>query len=258
MIERRDLEVVAEAGVARRERAPQGVPVARLERDPDLEHALVLGAHVPQPPRIARLDLGAAPRVAGLVQSARAARVDHEQLEVARERHLPVLARPAVVEERVAGASQQRGRLVQQAARHPDRALLRTAAELGELEAVDLAPLCVAERERRGHLERGRRGQACARGEVRDDPPAEAGRRPELGGDRAHVAAPALVGAEALRGEVDLLAAGLADDGDSEVQRDREHEPAAVVRVLADQVDAPGRAEDVRSAQRRAARAISA
>ena len=90
----------------------------------------------------------------------------------------------------------------------------------------------------------------------------------ELGSDRLRVAGPALRrraapvggegrrGAEALREERDLTLGGSGVDRDPVLDRDGKHEPAAVVGVLADQVDAPGRPGDTHICPRRPHAAI--
>ena len=254
---RRHLEVVAQARMTRGERASKRLVVAGLERLDNLEHALVLRADMTQAARIAGLDLGAALRIPGLVESPRRTGVDHEELQVVRKRHVPVLARPAVEEQRMPGTREQGGSLVHEPAGHADRTLFGAPAGLGELETIGLDAGRIAECERNRHLERGRRREASSRGQIRDDPSVEAGADAELLSDGPDVAKPALVGGEPVRLQLDHRR-GLADNRDPTRDRRGEDEPTGVVRVLADQVDAAGRAEQASRAQRAAARTISA
>ena len=107
--------------------------VACFEGGDDLADALVLRMHVAQARQVAGLHLGTALRIAGVLQASRDARVDHEQLELSRERDLHVLQRAAVEQQRVLGAGEQRGRLVHDSARNADGPALGSPAELGQL-----------------------------------------------------------------------------------------------------------------------------
>ena len=201
-----------------------------------------------------------APRVVGGVgQAARDAAVhDHDRHPVRGHRHRLVGQRPAVEQDRVAGAARPDGDLVHDPALHAGVVVLHA---LGEESRLGLAQLDAPRRrqpERDGDRERGRRRQAGADRHVAgDEKVGPAGRlrglRGDLAGDAEHVARPQRM-ARGRRAEPPArlaepvghdangaVGAGPHDRVRAAVDRHREHEPARVVGVVADQVDAAGR-----------------
>jgi hypothetical protein len=171
------------------------------------------------------------------------------------ERDLGALQRTAVEQQRVAGLAQQRRGLVHDAGRHPDELVLRPPGDRGELAARHWHPVQLGEGQRGRALERGRGGQARARGHVGVDGDAGAGDliagRPQRPGHPGRVRAPAGHRAGRQPVERDLEHAvrllpgaeqqppvgppGGRDRGGL-AQRERQHEPVVVVGVLAHQV----------------------
>ncbi|SPF39816.1 hypothetical protein SBA4_2420012 [Candidatus Sulfopaludibacter sp. SbA4] len=175
--------------------------------------------------------------------------------------HVAVLQAAAIDLHRAVLAPEHRDVLIHDAARHADEIPLGALAQTRQLERLQLAP--VQERQRPGNFQRRRRAQARAfrhraadrqvrrlhektladqllghshrivrplvRGQLRADP----GRVPF-----AHLVPVFGVHAQlAVRRRGNRNVTG-------QIQRHRHHEPQVVVGVLADQVDAPGRAED--------------
>ena len=131
------------------------------------EDALVLGSDVAHARLHARLQLGAAVRVAGRLVAVRDARVDDHERGLLRHADEPVLERSAVEQHRVAFPAEQRRRLVEDADRSADGAELGAAAGLGKVDRLEAPVRDLAERERDGDLERGRRRQARPGRQVR-------------------------------------------------------------------------------------------
>ena len=158
------------------------------------------------------------------------------------------------------GAGEQQRRLVHDPARHPDGPLLGTPADLGQLQTGRSEIGGGAEGQRDRDLERSGGRQAGAWRQVGDDATAEADRRPagcsELYCDRGHVPGPPLALVPILSVcrhdgrlgktvgfELDRVPAHRSCHGHAALDRHREDESAAVVRVLPDQVDAARGAE---------------
>ncbi len=150
----------------RAERAPVR-PARRLEHAHACPHALVLGDDVAQPAecdlvdacgprrglrllhrdlrracpsegRERALQLGAARRVAGMLELVADPRVEDDDGEVLGERDEPVLLGGAVEQERAAATSEQAHRRVHEADGHADRPELRFARHVGKLEPREL------------------------------------------------------------------------------------------------------------------------
>ena len=160
-----------------------------------------------------------------------------------------------------AGSEQARG-LVEDAARDAHRPQLGPLAEEGELERIELEAGDRAQRERDRHFEGGGRREPRSRREVGRDRASHSDRGPtcvgELGGHRLHVARPSLyaraapVGGDGLSASValgqehDLVVGGGGGEPDPVLDRDGQDKPAAVVGVLADEVDPPRSPDTVR------------
>jgi hypothetical protein len=244
------------------EQQPAGVgEVPTFERSCEIAHALILGLHVTNATRHARLELLAPLRIAGRLMAVLDAGVDDDERRLGRNGDEPVLERAAVEQDRVTLATQERRSLVEDAARHADRPQLGALTRKRELERLEL--------EIRDRAEAGPAPERC-----RDERPAPTGRSevtaPREGTGGAAVAATAQRsapnrrrprapvggerrrGTETLRDERHLTALGRDVDRDPVLDRDREHEAAAVVGVLTDQVHAAGRPRGAHLWSRRA------
>jgi len=192
--------------------------------------------------------------------------VDDDECRLPRHGDEPVLERAAVEQDRVALTPEQRRGLVENPARHADRAQLCTLTCERQLERLELEVGDGAERKPDGDLERSRGREARADRQVRRQRAAEPDRRAseevELGGDGLRVAHPAFRcrsapvrrerrrSAEALRDQRHVLVDSGDVERDAVLDRDRQHEPAAVVGVLADQVYATRRPRDADACSR--------
>src|SRR5919112_2702435 len=169
--------------------------------------------------------------------------------------------RAAVYQERVPLPPERGDELVHDAAHRPDVCVLGLLPRERERDAVDLRARDRGEREPRRDFERGRRGEPRPLGHVRDEHQVRAtqARAPALQRARHALdvvqpeAAARLARAVEVEGEglaaverVDVDQAVFARGGGDErraVYRHRQDEAAVVVRVLAYEVDAAGRAE---------------
>src|SRR5581483_9036137 len=240
---RRDLVVVAQARVAREEELARAREVAALERVDERKDAGVLVLHVPHARRHAGFELGTSSRVTGLLVCVGDARVGDDDRPLRRQAHEPMLEAAAVEEHRVTVAAEDARRLVEDPHRCPYRTHLGPPARLGELERRQGPLGGGTQRDRDGDLERGRRREARSGRNGRLDPPAEprgrAAERGELGRHGLGVSSPGLARRpEAVGHELERVRACRDVDANAELDRERQDEAAAVVRVLADQVDA--------------------
>lgn len=188
------------------------------------------------------------------------ARVDDEERELPRKLDPAPLERAAVEEQCLSFAPEQRCSLVEDAGGHADRSLLGTLTGPREVEWLKLEVRDRAERECHDYLQRSRGAEAGPAREIRFHDTLEADRRTtELGqplGDSRDVATPASRVAGPVRVQVHRFPLG--DEGDplrgpggqldTQMDRDRQDEPAAVVRVLPDEIDAPRCPETLRHA----------
>ena len=195
--------------------------------------------------------------VGGVLETPWDAGVDDQERGVRRNADQPVLERVAVEQDRALVGSEQARRLVEDPARNAHGPQLRPLAEEGELERLELEVGDGAERERERHLEGGGRREPRSGREVGRDRARQADRGPtcvgELGGHRLRVSRPspsaraASVGGDGLRSPVplglerDLPLRANGCEPDPVLDRDGQDEPAAVVGVLADEVDPPRR-----------------
>ena len=281
----RDLVVVAEARVALAEEHAGRGEIAGLEGGGEPANTFVLGDDVPQPPsrdvvqsdERSGVDVGGTGRaddlqgvlelaaplgVGGVLEAPRDAGADDQERGVAWNVDQPVLERVAVEEDRTFAGSEQARGLVEDAARDAHRPQLGPLAEEGEFERIELEAGDRAQRERDRHFEGGGRREPRSRREVGRDraPHSDRGSTSvgELGGHRLHVARPSLysraapVGGDGLSAPValgqehDLALGGGGREPDAVLDRDGQDEPAAVVGVLADEVDPPRRPDTVR------------
>ncbi len=186
--------------------------------------------------------------------------VEHDQAPAAEpQRHGLELERGEVDQQRRVGLAVERGELVEQSSLGAHPLVLHTRAHARELEPAGFVGVDPGEREQReaeGDLERGRGGEPGAARQIAADLERGAAHvdaeHLELGGHADHERAPAVLALALGHGEGELLveiARVRADhqvvDGDglddhSLGDREGEREPAVVVGVLADQVDASG------------------
>ena len=186
--------------------------------------------------------------------------IDDEKCESGRKVDPAPLERPAVEQERLPFPSEQRCSLIEDPRGHGHCSLLGTLTGPRELQWLELEVRDRAERKCHDHLQGSRGAEARPAGEIRFHDALEPdGRTTELGQllrDSSDVAAPAPSVAGPVR--VQLYHFPLGDEGDAfrrrgrqldtQVDRDRQDEPAAVVRVLSDEIDAPGSPESQRHA----------
>ena len=282
----RHLVVVAETRVALEEQQPGRSEIALGERIREPEHPPVLADDVPQPPQrhavellqvgdgdVGRalgadqsqrmLELGPPLPVRGRLEAPLDARVHEQERDARRQVDDPMLEGRAVEQQRRSFPAEEAGGLVEDAARHPDRPQLRPLARERELDPVELHRSEGAQRESDGHLECSRRRQSAPGGQVGVHRRLESGRAKtesrELGGDGLPVPPPAghlrprSVGREdvrrAVRGrhEPHVLLRPRHGQRDPELDRRGEHQPTAVVRVLADEVHPARRPHDRQS-----------
>jgi hypothetical protein len=166
-----------------------------------------------------------------------------------------MLERAAVEQERRSLQAEQGCGLVEDSGRNSDGAPLGALAGERELERIELEVGGSAQRERHHDLEGPRGTESGAPREIGVeralDPNRGTSESGEFLGDARHITAPTTHLAAPVRRELDRFArraeldafCGLGLKPDAELDRDREDEPAAVVGVLADQVDASGRPE---------------
>ena len=161
-----------------------------------------------------------------------------------------VLERARVEQERVSGAAEQRRGLIHDPARDADGSMLGALQRAGEVERLDLELGDRAQSRRDRDLECRRRREAGADREVRAhgslDPDGRPPERGQLLLDRSDVPLPAAVVRRTRPTSSDVVSRRDALDANAEVERDRQHEPADEVGVLADQVDAARRPERAR------------
>ena len=179
------------------------------------------------------------------------------------ERHQLVGERAAVELEGVAGGAEEVDELVHDAATHPGELVLGCLSDAGERDAVEPEHKLLVEREGDSGSDRRGRGHAGPERDVAAEGAVEArdleASGADLGDDAEHVVGPAAIGRQQRRRSA--LVRLVEIDGEQAVaepavgcdrERDRtvdgrgEHEPLVVVGVLADQVDAAGRADDER------------
>ena len=256
-----------------------------LQRGHDLAHPLVLGDDVAKPaPRdlvdargvCLRLRLGGAQRrravradrrqrpfelEASVAVAAGLERVPHpgvedDERDAGWQRDESVLLGPAVEQQRVPLAAEQRARRVHQPHRNADRESLGRLRDPGQLDARQLVRGSAREREADRHGQCRRRGHPCPDRDGGDDLAVQPGDRDAVLAEqpyhRGDVSAPAL-GRDrrrCMRRELDRIAEGGRPQADRricrrgprhrrpEIHGDRQDEPARVVGVLADQVDA--------------------
>jgi hypothetical protein len=239
--------------MARREDRTQRVQVASLQCGHGVPDTFVLALDVTDATRVPGLELTPSVAVPRSFMRVALAGVHDEHRELVRKLDPAVFVGPAVEQERTAGPAEQRRCLVEDPGRNSDRPPLRPLAGERELERIELELGRRAQCEPECDLERARRAQACAARQVRLERAFDTDRRAsevrELGRDRGDVAAPAVRSAAAVGCDVDLLAVRDQDDPvgrtdrelDAQVDRGRQDEAAAVIRVLADEIDAAGR-----------------
>ena len=235
--------------MARREELAERPDVAASQSRNGRAHTLVLARDVPETPRMSRLQLAPPFRIAGAFVGVSLAGVDDDERDVLGQPHPSMFECAAVEKERVLGAPEQRRRLVENAGRHPDRALLCPLTRAYQLERLELEICNRTERKREHDHERPGRAEARSARKVGidvaldpDGGPPEVSELLGYGGD---VAAPTAHLAAAVRSYLcdfavrDERDPGRRRDGDAdaELDRDRQDEAAAVVGVLADQVD---------------------
>ena len=179
-------------------------------------------------------------------------RVDHDDREFLWHLDGSVLERAAVEEQCATFAAKQRRRLVEDPRGHSHGSPLRALAGEGELQRLDLELGRRTERERDNHLEGARGAETRALRQVASESAGDSqGRSTErckfqrhrrgVATPAARVAAPVCLQPDriAVRGELDS-GARIKLELDPPIDRDGQDEPTAVVRVLADHVDASG------------------
>ena len=237
------------------EESPEPVELAALERSGGVAHALILRRDVAKARGNACRELPLSLRITRVLERMPVAGVDDEDGEIVRQTHVPVLQRAAVEQEGRALAAEERCSLIHDPAGDADRTQLGSPARERQLDWLQREIRDRAERKADRDLERRRGAQAGARRQIRLYGSCDADRGPpELGQFGCHgrrVPAPTASPACSVGRDFDRVAAG--DKGDplrlldrhanADVDGDRQHEPARVVRVVPDQIDAARRPE---------------